>query len=185
MKSSAIVYVLSGVRLLRTDDSGAHFTDVAPPGLNLPCDAAECYRSPSDIILDEGDPLRVFAMVMTSATPFVPYLYMYQESRDRGATWVELPGRFPRQRLYPDPNDAKVLYLAGTGGVRKSRDGGQTWFDVVSGLDDYSVCKLHVSRQTPGIVYATTCADDRPQGGLTAVPEAGYGPLYWTTTGGE
>jgi len=69
--------------------------------------------------------------------------------------------------------------------VCKSRDGGQSWFDVVSGLDEYAVCQLHASRQTPGIVYARTLADDQPLGGLTAAPVAGDGPLYWTATGGE
>ena len=71
---------------------------------------------------------------------------------------------------FTDVTPPDLLYLAGTGGVRKSRDGGETWFDVVSGLDPYSVGGLQVSRQTPGIVYARTCADDRPTGGLTAIP---------------
>jgi len=74
---------------------------------------------------------------MVSA-PFVPYAYEYRESRDRGTTWTELPGQFTRQRLYPDPRDPKVLYLSGAGGVRKSRDGGSTWFDVSTGLDEWS-----------------------------------------------
>ena len=93
--------------------------------------------------------------------------------------------------MYDDEGDPLRVFAMGCstsparGGVRKSRDGGRTWFDVVSGLDPYSVCKLHVSRQTPGIVYARTCADDRPTGGLTAVAAASDGPLYWTATGGE
>jgi hypothetical protein len=53
------------------------------------------------------------------------------------------------------------------------------------GLDEWSVCKLQVSPIKPGLVYAQTCADDRPQGATLRVPVAGVGRLYWTTTGGE
>jgi hypothetical protein len=90
---------------------------------------------------------------------------------------------FDRQLLYPDPSDRNVLYAAGKGGVRKSRDGGQTWFDIMTGLDEYSVCKLRVSKQTPGLVYAMTCENDRLNGLLDSA--MGTGPLYWTMTGGE
>jgi photosystem II stability/assembly factor-like uncharacterized protein len=182
--SSAIVYVLSSgtadARLLRSNDGGGHFVDITPPDAASDCHySTGCGPSVAYISFDQGDPARLLAQCETDNS----WVFTYRESRDRGATWTRLPGVFERQLLYPDPSDGKVLYAAGLGGVRKSRDGGQTWFDIKIGLDGYSVCRLRVSKQTPGLVYAMTCEDDRANGFLDST--MGTGPLYWTMTGGE
>ena len=180
--SSSVVYVTSRSSLRRTDDGGASFVDITPPIGT--CDGGPCFLAVDDVLLDSTDPAHLFAHLMRLDC----FFGVYYESFDRGGTWRQLAGDFDGRKLYLDPRDSRVLYAAGLGGVRKSRDGGSSWFDVNTGLDLYAVCDLGVSRQHAGVVYAAVCSQpprcSKPPTRDDVGSSEGHG-LYWTATGGE
>ncbi len=92
-------------------------------------------------------------------------------SDDGGATWRELPARMPDRCVNGAPLTPRVTCIAvdsvdGTlyasveiGGLRRSRDGGETWEELGEGLsspDVHGLCPLRLDRS---ILIATTNND--------------------------
>lgn len=111
---------------------------------------------------DPRDPDTLFAGVCPAA------LY---RSRDGGGTWqrlsVQMPDRIEGALLVPrvtcvviDPVDSQRIY-AGVeiGGVRRSRDGGETWETFTQGLSSQDIHGLAVSPRAPRTLLAATNND--------------------------
>jgi photosystem II stability/assembly factor-like uncharacterized protein len=146
--SNVMYAVVDGVRALflaRTTDGGETWTVGAAPGARATCCLAMLAPSANHAYL--------------STLEDAPSLH---ETTDGGATWKLLPLNLSFiETLAADPHDAKVLYAAGlahgpegpTGNVlRKSVDGGATWFAPSSELAQYSVDAVSVSN-VDGRVY--------------------------------
>jgi len=109
-----------------------------------------------------------------------------KKSIDGGATWTDLGGGFPVNRVNAWAIDAlpgKTVYAGtcgyidtlGTGeGVFASTDGGATWDPKTRGLTDRCVLSLAKEPTTPGALYAGT-----PSGVFKSVD----GATSWSATG--
>ena len=75
-----------------------------------------------------------------------------------GRRAVGAPGRpVPRVAdLAAHPDDPRLLYVAGDGGVHRSLDAGATWERVVVPLPSYAGLRVVVSPADPALLYATT-----------------------------
>lgn len=92
-------------------------------------------------------------------------------SRDGGASWMELPGRMPERcvngaPLTPrvtciavDPVDATVFAGVEIAGIRRSRDGGESWEEFHEGLSSEDIHGLAIVRDGARVLLATTNND--------------------------
>jgi photosystem II stability/assembly factor-like uncharacterized protein len=95
-------------KIYKTVDGGSNWMDVSVPGI---------YYAVESIILDPGNPARVFA-----GTPW----YVFR-STDGGQTWSQNMGQAFAHELVLDPLNANTLYAGWTHSVYRSMDGGITW----------------------------------------------------------
>jgi hypothetical protein len=74
-----------------------------------------------------------------------------------GGPWTPLAAPVPRVAdLAVHPEDPRLLYVAGDGGVHRSLDAGATWERVVVPLPAYAGLRVVVSPADPALLYATT-----------------------------
>ena len=99
---------------------------------------------------------------------------------DGGANWALLPpggdgglgGGFD---LVIDPAHPTTVYAGGPVGVRKTIDGGATWFDSDTGITDFFVQQIVIDPSAPTSLYAGTSNGD-PTSGVFKSTDAG---LSW------
>lgn len=81
-------------------------------------------------------------------------------------------------RIVPDPTNANVLFVAGTGSndaVRLSPDGGNNWAAKNMGMDNKDISALAITPQNVNVLYAGT------QGTLTRIYKTTNQGSSWTT----
>jgi photosystem II stability/assembly factor-like uncharacterized protein len=141
--------------VFRSQDSGATWTSV----LSKPA---------WSITINSNVPSTVYATTRTEGV---------SRSLDGGSTWQDLstglttPTSRTMGRSAPviiDPTNPQTLYVGGEGGVFDSRDGGDHWSAVNSGLGNLSVWGLVMDPTNPAILYA-----------------CGPNGVYKTLTGGD
>lgn len=98
--------------------------------------------------------------------------YVYENS-----SWTELDGAPAEDiiKILADPDDASIIYAVGTSGFYRSSDGGTTWDQITSGLDDLrSFTSLAIQASTtPNTLY------------LGATNFFNQGVLFKSTDGGD
>jgi photosystem II stability/assembly factor-like uncharacterized protein len=151
--------------IYRSRDGGKNFEH-----LPSPMDAMQVWK----IAFDPSDPDTIFAGTRPAA------LY---RSKDGGRTWKKLPAeiaeecpnvRVPRvTALAVDPRDPRIVWAGiEVDGVRRSRDGGESWTRIAGGLDDPDIHDIAVSvnggttvlTSTPREIFASTDAGESWQG---------------------
>lgn len=149
----------------KSTDGGRNFEH-----LPSPMDAMQVWK----IAFDPSDPDTIFAGTRPAA------LF---RSRDGGRTWKKLPAeiaeecpnvRVPRvTALAVDPADPRTVWAGiEVDGVRRSRDGGETWTRIAGGLDDPDIHDIAcvnnggrtVLTSTPREIFASTDAGESWQG---------------------
>jgi photosystem II stability/assembly factor-like uncharacterized protein len=115
-------------------------------------------------------------------------------SQDAGATWRHVglrdAGQIGRIRVHPQDPDLVYAAVLGhafgpnaTRGVFRSRDGGQTWTNVLFVSDKAGAVDLDMEPQNPRVLYAATWeALRRPWTFVSGGPGSG---LWKTTDGGD
>jgi hypothetical protein len=74
-----------------------------------------------------------------------------------GGPWAPLAAPVPRVAdLAAHPDDPRILYVAGDGGIHRSLDAGATWERVVVPLPSHAGLRVVVSPADPALLYATT-----------------------------
>ena len=132
------------------------------------CETWEHLPSPMDgrqiwsLVVDPRRPETLFAGTCPAA--------LFRSS-DGGRSWdpldVEMPDRCEGAMIVPrvtcivvDPEDSQCIYAGiEIGGVRRSRDGGQTWGVLTNGLSSQDIHGLAVSPRSPRTLLATTNND--------------------------
>jgi photosystem II stability/assembly factor-like uncharacterized protein len=115
-------------------------------------------------------------------------------SRDGGRTWefVGLRETGLIGRITVDPRDPNVLYVAALGhpfgknearGVYRSRDGGDSWEQVLFLSDSVGAVDLSMNPSNPREIYAGMWSAERKP--WTLFDAASEGGVYKTTDGGE
>ncbi len=168
-------------RILRSEDSGATWTDLGNPGpYNIwalavdPKAPRSVYvggerteRCPTRKSTDGGETWkclglgRTFDLVVDPSRPANVWgiSRIVYRSTDRGRTWKTASRGLPTDGIYTlavAPSAQDVVY-AGTWqqGVYKTTDGGRSWAPVNAGLPPHSrVVSLAVHPRNPSIVYA-------------------------------
>ncbi len=115
-------------------------------------------------------------------------------SDDDGATWRYLglreAGQIGRIRIHPD--DPDVAYLAATGhpfgpnperGVFRTRDGGQSWENVLSVSDSTGAIELLMNEHDPDELFAAMWRAERKP--WTMISGAREGGIYRSRDGGD
>lgn len=151
--------------IYRSRDGGRNFER-----LSSPMDALQVWK----IAFDPGDPDTIFAGTRPAA------LF---RSRDGGRSWrklaVEIAEECPNVRvprvtaLAVDPTDSRTVWAGvEVDGVRRSRDGGESWTRIAGGLDDPDIHDIaicvnggtRVLTSTPREIFASTDAGETWQG---------------------
>ncbi len=87
---------------------------------------------------------------------FAPYVF---KSSDRGVSWTSITGDLPERgsvyALEQDHVDASLLFAATEFGVWFTRDGGDHWVELSSGLPTISVRDIEIQRQMDDLVIAS------------------------------
>ena len=115
-----------GSGLYRTTDGGATWTELTN---GLPTGE----KGRIGVAIFAGDSRVVYAVIEASGASGI------YRSTDQGETWEHLSGLNPRpmyySRIYPDPKDARRVYLMGSNrGFFISDDGGRSFRDVFSNV---------------------------------------------------
>ncbi|MGH7100033.1 MAG: WD40/YVTN/BNR-like repeat-containing protein [Stellaceae bacterium] len=151
--------------IYRSTDGGRNFER-----LSSPMDAMQVWK----IAFDPSDPDTIFAGTRPAA------LF---RSRDGGRSWQKLKAeiaeecpnvRVPRvTALAVDPADSRIVWAGiEVDGVRRSRDGGDSWTRIAGGLDDPDIhdiaCVNNGSKtvltSTPREIFASTDTGETWQG---------------------
>lgn len=134
--------------IYRSQDGGKHFAH-----LDSPMNTLHVWK----IAIDPVDPNTMFAGTRPSA------LF---RSRDSGQHWeqlaVDLADECPAVRiprvtsLVVDPNDHDVVWAGiEVDGVRRSRDGGDTWTTIAGELNDPDIHDIAISPSTSQVLVST------------------------------
>lgn len=118
---------------------------------------------------------------------------MYR-SRDGARTWelvgLEDAGQIARVRVHPGNPD--IVYAAATGhpfgrnderGVYRSRNGGDTWENILFLSDSVGAIDLSMDASNPDVLYAAMWRGERKP--WTMISGANEGGVYKTTDGGD
>ncbi len=126
----------------RSLDSGASWQSIAG---ELPDPRARI------LAVDPADPFTLYAA--TGLYP--PTGHMLFRSTDGGASWSEiLAARL--DALVIDPADPQTLYASANGSVRRSVDGGASWWPLATGLPSSTVGPLVLDPGSPPVLHAGT-----------------------------
>ncbi len=147
------------------------------------------------IAVAESDPNVVYAgMGETCIRNDVTHGDGVYRSTDGGATWTHLGLEDTRHisRVRIHPNDPDVVYVAAFGhafgpseqrGVYRSKDGGQTWENVLFASEDAGAADLAMDANNPRVLYASTWEARRS---FWAMDSGGPGSgLHRSTDGGD
>jgi photosystem II stability/assembly factor-like uncharacterized protein len=164
-KKPQIVYAGADDGIYQSRDGGARFER-----LDSPMNTRHVWK----IAIDPVDPDVIFAGTRPAA------LF---RSRDGGRTWEQLSVdmaeecenvRIPRvTSLAVDPSDHRVVWAGvEVDGVRRSRDGGETWSRIAGGLSDPDIHDVAVSvaesttvlTSTPREIFASSDTGESWQG---------------------
>ena len=107
---------LYGIRLVRSDDDGATWSELLRSGL-----------SPNGLLVHPADPRQIF--VSYSVTNSGGLL----ASHDGGATWKQIDYQTRFGAMAGDPRDPRRLWLGDGNGLWRSDDGGSTRVKVLDG----------------------------------------------------
>ncbi len=87
---------------------------------------------------------------------FAPYVF---KSTDRGVTWTSITGDLPERgsvyTLKQDHADPNLIFAGTEFGVWFTRDGGDHWVELSSGLPTIAVRDLEIQRQMDDVVLGT------------------------------
>jgi photosystem II stability/assembly factor-like uncharacterized protein len=137
---AGVIWAGTSNRILQmTDDGGAHWKKVTPPGLAEP----DVVKS---IEAGRHDAATAYVTVgdsrMRAAGPYIA------RTHDAGKTWQTIvkgiPARDTVEAVREDPKRAKVLYAATTSGVFVSHDDGDHWESLQLNLPHVLVTDLDV-----------------------------------------
>jgi photosystem II stability/assembly factor-like uncharacterized protein len=164
-------------------------------------DSGVTWRNVSDGYLGSGS---VGAIEVSASDPNVVYAGMGEscirgnvshgdgvyKSEDAGRTWRNVGLRDTRQigRVRVHPTDPDLVYVAALGhtfgpsrerGVFRSRDGGQTWKNVLFVNDSTGAVDLCFDARNPRVLYATTWQAHRTPWSMVS---GGAGSGLWKST---
>ncbi len=136
-----------------TEDGGRHWRKVESfPFTNKPEDVYV-----SDIETSRHDPNTVYACFDNHKNgDFKPYVL---RSTDRGKTWTNIGGDLPERgsayTIAVDHVTPDLLFVGTEFGVFASRDGGQHWQGLKSGMPPIAVRDLEIQRRESDLVVGT------------------------------
>ena len=194
--------VLGGRGVFKTTDGGGHWSGVAPDsGLSStrvlalaidPGDSDTLYAATLgggvfasrnagatwDAMGTGRAGMNVAALALARSAPTTLYAGTSQGVfTTTGASWSASDVGFGGLRMATvavDPVDPSVLYAGGeTGGVFKSRDGGDSWNSADDGLPNARVAALAVDPTNPARVYAASAGVFKSSDGATSWQAAG------------
>jgi len=129
--------------VFKTTDGGTTWT-AATEGLGS--------RYTFELAIDPQTPSTVYAIA--GGPVYSCCTGLLYKTTDGGASWAVL-NDFQTNVILVDPQTPSTLYASGGSGVRKSTDGGATWSDASTGLNQFPTA-LEADPFTPGVVYAGT-----------------------------
>ena len=171
----------------KSTDGGTYWQNVSDGFLNT--------ASVGAIAIAQSDPNVVYAgMGETCIRVDVTHGDGVYRSDDAGATWKHLGLEDTRHisRLRVHPNDPDLVYVAAFGhafgpssqrGIFRSKDGGESWHNVLYKSEDAGAADLSMDPNNPRILYASMWEARRS---FWAMNSGGPGSgLYRSTDGGE
>lgn len=182
-----LIYIgYSAGGLFKTTDGGANWTPVFDdqPFLAIG-DIAFDPQDPSVVYVGTGDP-------NISGYPFIgDGLY---RSADEGLTWEHLGLTEQRiiSKVIVHPRNSKVIYVATMGlpflrnrdrGLYRSRDGGDTWEQILFVEEGAGVIDLIMDPENPSTLYAVSW--DRVRNNRETTVQGPNSRIYKSTDGGE
>jgi photosystem II stability/assembly factor-like uncharacterized protein len=149
-----LIYVGTDDGLIQvTEDGGNHWRKVENfPFTNKPSDIYV-----SDVETSRHDPNTVYACFDHHQNgDFKPYIL---RSTDRGKSWTNIGGSLPERgtayTIAVDHEVADLLFVGTEFGVFATRDGGQHWHPLKSGMPPIAVRDLEIQRRENDLVVGT------------------------------
>lgn len=153
-------------------DPNTIFIGTFPSGIYKSTDGGRSWREKNVGWKNDG----VFSLVFHPENPDVLYAGTYNginRSTDAGDHWEIWDTGWPEEQwVYSidfDPRDPNIMYACSKNGedegrgredfhgiVMKSLNSGQSWFPIMSGLDDQEFYKIIVDKNEPDILYLAT-----------------------------
>ena len=155
-----LLYAAAGSRVYRSEDGGGSWSNVTG---NLPNSS-----SIITIAVNPSDSDQIYA---------VPAQNGLYRSNNKGVSWTQISGAIlPGGGIFDiafDPVNSQIIYLASSGRIRKSIDGGATWTGYNAGFpSNIFLTTLAIDPQKPSIIYAGT--------NLKGVYKSVDGGINWT-----
>lgn len=146
-----LLYVGSDDGLIHVTEDAKNWTKLAPIA-GVP---ANTYVNA--LVTSKHDAATVFAVFNNHKNgDFRPYIY---KSMDKGATWTAIQGDLPeRGSVYDiaeDPIDKNLLFAGTEFGFFYSKNGGQNWMQLKSGLPTIAIRDVEIQARENDIVLAS------------------------------